>query len=284
MKVAPDPDSSKAESSFDWSPSGEEESVAAEADGLPVLHVRKWRSFPQLRHGFFGRRGGSSAGPLGSLNLSASVQDDPAALQTNWAAVRGIIPGMTVLRMRQVHGVRIVRVRSAEQQVGEADGLVTDVPGLVLTVLTADCVPLLMVNPVRRVVAAVHAGWRGTVAGIAESAIRAAEGESGNGCGEWQVSMGPSIGGCCYEVDAEIGEQLESRWGKMPDAWSRAGRKGQLDLRQANRAILAACGVRPDLIFTIGPCTACAETDFFSHRKSRGRAGRQLSYLGWLAN
>jgi copper oxidase (laccase) domain-containing protein len=96
--------------------------------------------------------------------------------------------------------------------------------------------------------------------------------------------MGPSISGCCYEVDAEIGERLESRWGRLPDAWSRVGKKGQLDLRQANRAILVACGVPPDMIFAIGPCTACAENDFFSHRATHGRAGRQLSYLGWDAN
>jgi YfiH family protein len=282
--VVPEPDPSKSETSFEWSPSGEDQGVVAETGGLPVLRVRQWHAFPTLQHGFLGRPGGASAGPLSSLNLSAAVQDDTEALQANWAAVRGAMPGMKIVRMRQVHGDRIVPVRSAEQEIGDADAMMTDVAGLALTVLTADCVPFLMVNPPRRVVAAVHAGWRGTLAGIAEGAISAAERELGTGPDEWQVAMGPSIGGCCYEVDAEIGERLESRWGKMPDAWSRAGRKVQLDLRQANRAILAACGVQPHLIFAIGPCTACAKKDFFSHRASGGRAGRQLTYLGWRAN
>jgi YfiH family protein len=186
--------------------------------------------------------------------------------------------------MRQVHGDRIARVGGAEQRIGDADGMITDVAGLALSVLTADCVPLLMISLSRPTIAAVHAGWKGTLAGIAEGAVRAAERELGIGPERWQVAMGPSIGGCCYEVDAEIGARLESRWGRMPDAWSRVGRKGQLDLRQANRAILTACGVEPNLIFAIGPCTACAHEDFFSHRKSEGRAGRQLSYLGWSEN
>jgi hypothetical protein len=218
------------------------------------------------------------------MNLSAAVQDDPASVQANWTAVQGAIPSLKVVRMRQVHGDRIVRVRGVEQEIGDADGMMTDVAGLALAVLTADCVPLLMVHPSRGVGAAVHAGWRGTVAGIAAEAVRAAESELGTGVAGWQVAMGPSIGGCCYEVDAEIGERLESRWGRLPEAWSRVGEKGQLDLRQANRAILVTCGVEPDMIFAIGPCTACAENDFFSHRASHGRAGRQLSYLGWDAN
>jgi hypothetical protein len=281
--VVPEPDS-KCESPIGWSPSGDNESVVEDAGGLPVLRVDQWRNLPGLQHGFFGRRGGASAGDLSSLNLSAAVNDDPAAVQANWAGVRSVLPGMTVVRMRQVHGDRIVRVRSAAQQIGEADGMITDVAGMALTVLSADCVALLMVNPSPPVVAAVHAGWRGTVAGIAEGALRAAQRELGIGPEQWQVAMGPSIGGCCYEVDGEIGERLESRWGRMADAWSRVGPKGQLDLRQANRAILTASGVKPGLIFAIGPCTACAHEDFFSHRKSGGRAGRQLSYLGWSAN
>lgn len=275
---------SKGDGPFDWLPASESPVVAAEVGGLPVLHVGAWCDIPRLRHGFFGRRGGSSSGALSSLNLSAAVSDDPAALQANWAAVRAAMRGLSLVRMRQVHGERIVPVRDAEQRIGEADGMMTDVAGLALTVLTADCVPLLMVNPSRQIVAAVHAGWRGTLAGIAGGATRMAEGEWGTEPHEWQIAMGPAIGGCCYEVDAEIGQRLESRWGEMPDAWSRFGRKGQLDLRAANRAILVRRGMRPESIFAIGPCTACAQTDFFSHRGSHGQAGRQLSYLGWSAS
>lgn len=284
MKAVTETDSSKEDSSFDWSPSSEKEGVVADAGGIPVLRVGEWDALAKLQHGFCGRRGGTSTGPLSSLNLSVTVEDDPATVRANWAAVRGAMPGMKVVRMRQVHGDRVVPVHSAEQEIGDADGMMTGVAGVALTVLTADCVPLLMVSSSQQVGVVVHAGWRGTVAGIGAAAVRAAERELGAGADTWQVAMGPSIGGCCYEVDAAIGERLESRWGRMPEAWSRLGEKGQLDLRQANRAILAACGVPPDMIFAIGPCTACAEKDFFSHRASRGRAGRQLSYLGWSVN
>lgn len=282
--MVPESDSPRQKTSFGWEPPPEDESEVAQVGGIPVLRVRKWRSLARLQHGFLGRHGGVSAGPLSSLNLSVAVHDDPTAVQANWTAVRSAMPGMKVVRMRQVHGDRIVRVRGAEQEIGDADGMMTDVAGLALAVLTADCAPLLMMHPSQGVGAAVHAGWRGTVAGIAAGAVRAAESELGAGVAGWQVAMGPSISGCCYEVDAEIGEQLESRWGRLPEAWSRIGAKGQLDLRQANRAILVACGVQPDMIFAIGPCTACAEDDFFSHRASCGRAGRQVSYLGWGAN
>jgi len=213
--------------------------------------------------------------------LSDAVDDDPSVVRRNWAAVRKALPDAQFARMRQVHGDRIVHVQNAGQQVGDADGMMTDRWGLALSVLTADCVPILLLHRRQGIVAAVHAGWRGTLAGIAAAAVAAAEGDFGARPDEWEAAMGPSIGGCCYEVDADVGERLESRWGRMPEAWTRSGRKGQLDLREANRGILARCGVPPSLIFAIGPCTACAHADFFSHRKSQGRAGRQLSYVGW---
>lgn len=282
--MTPEADASKRMGSFDWSPSGECPVLVDEAAGLPVLRVREWCGVPGLRHGFFGRRGGRSKGPFSSLNLSVAVPEDAAALSANWKAVGAAMSGLDVVRMRQVHGERVVRVREAQRQVGDADGMITDVAGLALTVLTADCVPLLMVSPSQRVVAVVHAGWRGTLAGIAGAAIRTAASELGVEPDAWEIAMGPSIGGCCYEVEAEIGGRLESHWGKMSAAWSRFGKKGQLDLREANHAILVRHGVRAESIFAIGPCTACAQTDFFSHRKSGGRTGRQLSYVAWSRN
>jgi hypothetical protein len=130
---------------------------------------------------------------------------------------------------------------------------------------------------------ALHAGWRGSLAGIAAVALRMAEAELAISPAEWQVALGPSIGGCCYEVEAEIGRQFVDRWGAMPDAWQPAGDHGQLDLRGANRAVLIANGVRPEAIIDVGPCTSCASDEFYSHRRSGGRAGRQLSLVGRLS-
>lgn len=246
----------------------------------PVLRVAAWAGAEGLAHGFFGRHGGFSGGDLASLNVSERVGDRPWTVAANWTQVRRALPGLQVARMQQVHGARVARVAAADQPVGEADGMLTSAPGIGLAVLTADCVPLLAHAPGRGAVMAVHAGWRGSLEGVAAAALRLAERELGIAPGEWQVALGPSIGGCCYEVEAEIGERLVARWGAMPDAWQPAGSRGQLDLRRANRAILVASGVEPRAIVDIGPCTSCAGDDFFSHRRSGGRAGRQLSVIG----
>ena len=247
----------------------------------PLLQVGKWADHG-VAHGFFGRRGGFSGGDLASLNLSERVGDRPWTVGANWTQVRRALPGLQVVRMQQVHGTRVVRVVGETQQVGEADGMIATEAGVGLAVLTADCVPLLASAPRHRAVMALHAGWRGSLAGIAAVAVRLAADELGIPPAEWQVALGPSIGGCCYQVEGEIGARFVDRWGAMPDAWQPAGTHGQLDLRQANRAILIAQGVDPGAIVNAGPCTSCAGDDFFSHRRSEGRAGRQLSVIGRL--
>ncbi|MFN8644005.1 MAG: polyphenol oxidase family protein [Candidatus Binatia bacterium] len=156
-------------------------------------------------------------------------------------------------------------------------------PGVGLAVLTADCVPLLAHAPGRGAVLAVHAGWRGSLEGVAVRRAASAERRLGIAPGECAGGPRPGHRGCCYQVEAEIGERFVDRWGAMPDAWQRAGGHGQLDLRQVNRAILAAIGVAPGAIVDVGPCTSCASADYFSHRASRGRAGRQLSLIGRVA-
>lgn len=256
----------------------------AEAPGLPVpaLRVPGWEDVAGLVHGFFGRAGGASRGAWATLNLSERVGDDLAAVEENWRRVAAALPGLTAVRMRQVHGARAVAVAAADDEVGEADALVTAAPGLALTVLTADCVPLLAVAPRRRAVMAVHAGWRGSLAGVAVAALTAANAAFGTTPAEWRIALGPAIGGCCYEVEAALGARFPDRWGAMPDAWQPAGTHGQLDLRRANAAILAAAGVPPDQITVVGPCTACARDQYFSHRAAAGRAGRQASIIGLL--
>ncbi|HSP98581.1 MAG TPA: peptidoglycan editing factor PgeF [Candidatus Dormibacteraeota bacterium] len=248
----------------------------------PVLQVASWAGSDDLGHGFFGRRGGFSGGELASLNLSERVGDRPWTVGANWTQVRRALPGLQVARMQQMHGTRVVRVESDAQQVGEADGMLTTQSGIGLAVLTADCVPLLASAPRHGAVMALHAGWRGTLAGIAAVGLRMAETDLGIPPADWQVALGPSIGGCCYQVEADIGRQFVDRWGAMPDAWQPAGGHGQLDLRRVNRAILVASGVRPASIVDVGPCTSCARDEFYSHRRSGGRAGRQLSLIGRL--
>jgi YfiH family protein len=244
------------------------------------LQVPGWGAIPELVHGFFGRRGGLSVGALATLNLSERVGDDAAVVAENWRRVGAACPGLTWVRMQQVHGARVVCI-DAGQPTGEADGLITAVPGLALAVLTADCVPLLCVAPSRHAVMALHAGWRGTLAGIPAAGLAEARRRLGVEPSAWLVALGPAIGACCYEVEAHIGAELVAAWGPMGEAWQQNGAHGRLDLRLAIRRILVAAGVPEAQITSVGPCTSCAQSEYFSHRGSGGGTGRQLSVIGW---
>jgi YfiH family protein len=251
------------------------------AEPAPVERAAAWRDVAGLQHAFFGRAGGCSTGDLASLNLSEHVGDAPAAVTANWRSAREAIARLAIVRMRQVHGARVVRVTSADQPVEDADAMLTDARGAGLAILTADCVPLLGVAAAFGVVMAVHAGWRGTRAGVAAAAIEAGRRWYGVPPSAWRVALGPSVAGCCYEVETEIGQQMVDRWGGMPDAWQPAGTHGLLDLRLVNRGILTASGVAAEQIELVGSCTSCASDRYFSHRRSGGRTGRQASVIGW---
>ena len=250
---------------------------------LSLLRVPQWAAIPQLVHGFLNRQGGVSRGPFATLNLSLRVGDDPACVRRNWEQVSECVDGrVQFATMTQVHGAHVVTVPRGVSAIGEADAMVTAAPGTALGVMTADCVPILMVAPEQRVLAAVHAGWRGTLAGVTRQAVyhmRHAFGVSG---AQLLVALGPAIGGCCYEVSPAIAADLERGWGTMPDAIHRQGRSNPLvDLRRVNAAILRGVGVEDAAITLVGPCTRCAHDDFFSYRAVCGPTGRQLSFIGW---
>jgi hypothetical protein len=248
---------------------------------LPVLRTAAWNGATAVVHGFLGRDGGVSRGAFASLNLSTRVGDDEAAVAANRRRVLASLPaGSQLVGMQQVHGSRVATVVSGDEPVGEADAMVTATRGLLLTVLTADCVPVLIAARRAAVVAAVHAGWRGTVAGIAAHTVRALQ-QLGVAPDELEVALGPAIGGCCYEVDREIGAQFVERWSDAPpSSWRQHGAKGRLDLRQANAHILRCVGVAGDRIHLVGPCTQCTADRYFSHRAARGPTGRQIAFIG----
>jgi YfiH family protein len=259
--------------------------VTDRAHRLPGLRVPAWDTIPNLVHGFLGRRGGVSCGAFAELNLSDRVGDAPDAVRENWRRAGNEAGGLRSARMRQVHGDRIVTVEDVDIDAGEADAMVTRKGATAVGVLTADCVPILLVAVRQHVVAAVHAGWRGTVAGVAERAVRYIERTSDTPAAELHAALGPSIDGCCYEVDQGIANAIESRWGSMPDAVRRAAgpKKAMIDLRRANATILERAGVHPARIARVGPCTRCAATEYFSHRAANGPTGRQWSFIGWRA-
>lgn len=250
------------------------------------LKVRQWENYQGLLHGFMGRRGGKSLGPFAGLNVSYRVGDDPKVVSQNVCDVKlaaGIHDGR-IVTMKQMHGEDLVEVKDKNlKEAGEADGMVTSEKDIYLAVLTADCVPLLFVAPKQRVVAAVHAGWRGTMAGIAEKTARLLKTRYGVEPSELEVALGPSIGICCYEVKDDVAGPLMKRWGKLttPSIAVRDG-KSFINLRRLNRDILRAAGVPGNQLFQVGPCTSCTPEDFFSYRRERSETGRQMSFVGWL--
>jgi polyphenol oxidase len=253
---------------------------------LKPLIVPQWQGYNGFLHGFMGRRGGKSVGQFAGLNMSYRVGDDPKIVSQNVCDLKlavSIHDGR-IVTMRQVHGDNIVEVKDKKlKEAGEADGMITAERDIFLGVLTADCVPLLFVAPERKLAAAVHAGWRGTLAGIAEKTVRLFESQYGVWPADIEVALGPSIGPCCYEVKDDVAGPLMKRWGKLttPSVPVREG-KTFVNLRRLNRDILRAAGVPGKQLFEVGPCTGCFPDEFFSYRRAGGETGRQLSFVGWL--
>ena len=248
------------------------------------LEVPHWERFDGLVHGFLGRVSGKDRPSNAAFRLSCDDGDDPQAVKQNWCELKLALslPRMSIITARQVHGNAILTVCSAtEKLAGVGDGLMTDAPNLCVGVMAADCVPLLFVEPTRKIAAAVHAGWRGTAAGIAPRVVASMKEAYEVDPAALHVAMGPSIGPCCYEVGPEVAAQIAANWKEeLRGAWRPEGVKGRLDLRALNEAQLLGAGIPQTQISKIGPCTACHIGDFFSYRKE-GKSGHQLSFIGW---
>lgn len=196
------------------------------------------------------------------------------------------------VRTRQVHGNRILQVTGVSelesgplerggrfsQEIGEGDGLTTDRPGILINVSTADCVPVLLLDPVRKAVSAVHAGWRGTVLDISAKAVESMRFYYGSDPRNLVAGIGPSIGPCCYEVSSDVWEQVERGYfyGREVLLHEKSG-KAMLDLVQLNRMQLIEAGVPPGQIAFSGLCTSCFPSLFYSFRRDQRREGNMTS-------
>nr|WP_221235155.1 peptidoglycan editing factor PgeF [Sphingopyxis panaciterrulae] len=236
-------------------------------------------------HGFFGRRGGVSAGELASLNCGLGSGDDPALIAENRRrAADAVLPGAALAGVYQVHGRRCVTVDAATDLAArpEADALATRTPGILLGILTADCVPVLFADREAGVVAAAHAGWKGAIAGITDATLDAMEG-LGARRGAIAAAIGPCIGRASYEVDAGFVERFVAD-DPANERFFAAGRPGHamFDIAAYVAARLAAAGVTR---IAIGGQDTCAEAgDYYSYRRAclRGENGygRQVSVIG----
>ena len=236
------------------------------------------------------RTGGESRGPYATLNLGMRSGDDPAVVGRNRARVAALAGAAAFVLGKQVHGKRVAVVPEGYSggAFDDTDALITNAVQTPLAVLTADCAAVFLFDPEHRAIGIAHAGWRGTVAGIAALTVARMGDEFGSDPADLVAGIGPSIGPCCYEVGTEVIDAFADANVEMADevlvdpdlasagsfrASVNEGRK-HLDLWRANELMLVAAGLREDAIEISRLCTACRRDLFYSHRAEKGVTGR----------
>jgi polyphenol oxidase len=286
------------------------------ANAVRLFEVPAWKEQRWLWHGFATRQGGVSRAYCdpeaeGDLNLGFTAQDSSEAVTRNRQLLAEAVSGdpqTPLITARQFHSnlVQVAQRSATHRSVPfRADGLIASEPGLLLGIQTADCIPVLVADRKLRVVAAFHAGWRGTVKRIVELGIGRMRLDFGSKPEDLLAAIGPGIGACCYAVGQEVLGEFESQFQyaralfcdvydsdprrtKYPALFltqrapghSPIGPTLHLDLVEANRRQLVSAGLSPKKICRVGACTSCRSDLFFSHRAAHGRTGRMMSVIG----
>ena len=246
-----------------------------------------------IAHGFSTRLGGVSEGMWASLNLGVSRGDDPDHVRENYRRFFAAIgaDGSRLAMTSQVHGgvVRIVTTADLHadpyDKVGyEADGLMTDLPGVALVVYSADCIPILFYDPVRRVIAAVHAGWRGTAAGIATTAVERMRDVYGCAPADILAAIGPGIGPDCFETHEDVPNAMTAALSTAVLHHIKIKENGKfaVDLKNINAMRLEHAGLDPAHIAVSSLCSSCHPEMFWSHRKLGTNRGSMAAAIQLL--
>ena len=266
--------------------------VATEKNGLPCLVFPSLEKTGVVRHLVSTKLGGVSTGFLSSLNFSLTHGDAPENLTENFKRVaRALeVPYESITLTDQTHtaNVRVIREEdkgkgwAKERDYHDIDALVTNFPGICLSVYVADCVPILLVDPKKRAIGAAHSGWRGTVARVGEKTLAVMEREYGCEPSDVIATIGPSIGLSCYEVSEDVIMEIKKafRSAVWPSLfYKKENGRYQLDLRKACEVTLLEAGVCPEHITVSDLCTACNKDLLFSHRGSAGKRGDFGAFL-----
>ena len=290
------------------------------ASSLEILRVPSLTKLKWLAHGFSTRTGGSSkAYGGGALNLGFTAHDTKAAVESNRRAFISAVSGNatrktpgkklgTLVTLRQIHSDLIHHITGIPREPLAGDGMVTDIPGILLGILTADCVPVILADPKRHAVGVFHAGWRGTAKRIVEKGVGEMHRWFGSEPGDLKAAIGPGIRGCCYEVGPEVQSTFEAQFSYSSELFretkdrdeihekypllfltsrapghSELPKKIFLDLAEANRRQLIAAGVPRKNISDLGLCTHCRQDLFFSHRGEKGVTGRMMAVVAITA-
>jgi YfiH family protein len=275
---------------------------------LNILHAANLTKIPQLVHGFSTRTGGSSRAYGGhALNLGFTPDDSKTAVERNRAAFSRELAAANwpLVTPRQIHSDTILFVEAPSKSQLVGDGLITSTAGLLLAIQTADCLPIILVDPKHRAVGVFHAGWRGTLKRIVEKGVGEMRRRFGTRPGDLKAAIGPGIHGCCYQVGQEVRDQFESQFAyaaklfreveerdpvrekypmlfltARPPGHSELPKKIFLDLVEANRQQLSAAGVPARSIEASPLCTNCRTDLLFSYRAEKGKTGRMMAVAG----
>ena len=257
---------------------------------LPTIYEGKSKSLesiPGLGYRFTERNGGVSAPPFASLNLGLHVGDDPEAVRENRLRAAEAL-GFSLSQMvcgEQVHGGNVAVVTRQDAGRGATDfasalpgvdALVTETPGVLLALFFADCVPVLLADPVRRVVAFAHAGWRGLVTGVIANTVTTMGTHFGCNPSDLIAAIGPCIGPEMFEVGQEVAVHFPNE----TIAPAHPEGKPHIDLPSATLRLLLEAGVPPGQVTISGFCTYSDSTRWFSHRRDAGRTGRMGAFIG----
>lgn len=239
------------------------------------------------RQGFTTRHEGVSRPPYNSLNLGTNTLDNPHSVQGNRSVLARAFGSRVenLVTVTQVHGTDLLVIDAPNPDFShflklECDGIVTDQPGVMIGICVADCAPLLLLDPVKKVTAALHAGWKGTAGKIAQKGVEALVSLFGSSPADILAAVGPCIGRCCYEVDAPVRDAFTKQGGGWDEfAVASGDGKWRLDLSLANVRQLLEAGIPEENIETSGLCVSCEKDTFFSYRRDQGETGRQMGFI-----
>ena len=237
--------------------------------------------------GFTTRHEGVSRPPYNSLNLGLNTQDQQANVEGNRSLLARAfgVNQEALVTPRQVHGSDILVINEPNEDFShflsvEGDAVITNQPGVMIGVCVADCAPILLCDPDNKVIAVVHAGWKGTAAKLVAKTVAGMRSEFGSDPARLQAAIGPCIQKCCYEVD----EPVRKAFAQGGLAWDSCAEptepgKWKLDLAAANRELLQSAGVPTDAIQVSDQCVCCHSEQFFSYRRDKEEAGRQMGFI-----
>jgi len=250
-------------------------------NGLPYFEIPEMAELGWVRHAFLTRRGGVSLPPYESLNLSDKNgdQEEFVSQNKNRIATAFCFDPRRLILLDQMQQDQILFLKEPVVTLPaplEYDAMITNSPNIFLGILTADCLPIFAIDQKRKVIAAIHAGRQGTSLQITAKVLKKMKGEFGCSPRNFLISLGPSIGPCCYEIDEEV---FHPEW--KPFSTTKGAGKWILDLAQINIAQMKSEGIKEEQISWINLCTRCDNDLFFSYR-GEGRTGRQLSFIGIL--